>query len=333
MNRITLLLLFAVLLLMAVVGLGQTAAMGGAWSLESLWVQEGLDTGAGAAAGATATSSPPINALSGNSLGYNNLTSDIVDIPQTGVIPPGYYPVTYVDPDGNTFENKKMRKIPYGYKLTADGKSIQPMTNAALYSTSEQARYNMQTDPTTVHMQDTGNLPASSIPSADIIAANTSDQIYMYDSSGNIVVMDGTNMNPQGSPLYYAPNNLRFSNTSFVPNYEQSVFLSPLTGDFQPAPYSEPSKLAAGFCSTYQYEPLALERECSKLDASTCGSTSCCVLLGGSKCVAGTARGPTYQGNYADSLLRDKDYYHYQGQCYGNCSKANAFAITQNPTT
>ena len=267
--------------------------------------QEGLET---------------VMGLTGGSVGYNDLSSDIVDIPQDNKIPPGYYPVTYIDTAGNTVENKKMRKIPYGYRLTADGRNIQPLTNTALYSAIERDRNHMSTDTSTVRMQDAGQLPVNTLPSADVIAATESDQIYLYDSNGNLVTMDSTNMNPQGSPLYYAPNNMRFSNTSFVPSYEQSVFLSSLTGDFEPATYVDPTTLAAGFCSVYRGDPISLERECSRLSSTACGSVSCCVLLGGSKCVAGNAQGPTYRSNYTDSLLRDKDYYHYQGQCYGNCT-------------
>jgi len=43
------------------------------------------------------------------------------------------------------------------------------------------------------------------------------------------------------------------------------------------------------------------------------------VLLGGQKCVAGNENGPTMKANYSDFLVLNKDFYYYQGKCYGNC--------------
>ena len=79
------------------------------------------------------------------------------------------------------------------------------------------------------------------------------------------------------------------------------------------------ASLAGGICSHYKDQPEKLEEECAKLDKNICGSTSCCVLLGGSKCVSGTAQGPISKLNYGDVTIRNRDFYYYKGKCYGNC--------------
>jgi len=56
------------------------------------------------------------------------------------------------------------------------------------------------------------------------------------------------------------------------------------------------------------------------LDNETCPSTDCCVLFGGTKCVAGKKAGPSVQSNYNDTKIKNRDYYYYKGKCYGNCA-------------
>ncbi len=65
--------------------------------------------------------------------------------------------------------------------------------------------------------------------------------------------------------------------------------------------------------------PTDLEMKCNSLDTETCSTTSCCVLLGGQKCVSGNLEGPTMKSNYSDIFIVNKDVYYYQGECYGNC--------------
>jgi hypothetical protein len=64
-----------------------------------------------------------------------------------------------------------------------------------------------------------------------------------------------------------------------------------------------------------------LEEKCNAVAPESCASTSCCVLLGGEKCVSGNENGPYMTANYTDYTLtaRNKDFYYYQGKCYGNC--------------
>jgi hypothetical protein len=48
-------------------------------------------------------------------------------------------------------------------------------------------------------------------------------------------------------------------------------------------------------------------------------TTSCCVLLGSSKCVSGNENGPIMKANYSDVFIPNREYYYYNGRCFGNC--------------
>lgn len=129
-----------------------------------------------------------------------------------------------------------------------------------------------------------------------------------------------------GTVTYNEPGYFRFGPSSYVPNYEDSVFLSRLTDVNWKTPVVDLASTAGtsgaklgGFCSFNKSNPGQTELECNKLDKNTCASTSCCALLGGEKCVAGNESGPTMKSNFSDIYIRNKDHYYYQGKCYGNC--------------
>jgi hypothetical protein len=72
-----------------------------------------------------------------------------------------------------------------------------------------------------------------------------------------------------------------------------------------------------GFCEQNKNNPLELDKKCSSFDSNMCASTNCCVLLGGDSCVAGNDNGPFHKEHYLK--IKNRDYYYYQGKCYGNC--------------
>jgi hypothetical protein len=125
--------------------------------------------------------------------------------------------------------------------------------------------------------------------------------------------------NVQGDINYYDPTTFRFGPTTYVPNYEDSVYLSRTTGQSTVGEILNPAYMLGGVCKYYKNQPYRLEEACQKLDKNTCASTSCCVLLGGSKCVSGNSQGPTVKSNFSDIYVRNRDYYYFQGKCYGNC--------------
>jgi hypothetical protein len=84
------------------------------------------------------------------------------------------------------------------------------------------------------------------------------------------------------------------------------------------------NKFSDGFCKSYT-NPVELNQKCGALTPESCNQTDCCVVLNGSKCVAGNARGPTFQ---VDESGKDIDYayYSYKNECFGSCGKGLANA-------
>ena len=100
------------------------------------------------------------------------------------------------------------------------------------------------------------------------------------DISGSIVAIPYSDVS--NTTLYNSSGSYTFNPASYVPNYEESVFLSKLTN--QPTT-SETHNLATnqnGFC------------------ASTQTSTN--------------------KTHYSDTSIINRDYYYYRGDCFGNCA-------------
>lgn len=144
---------------------------------------------------------------------------------------------------------------------------------------------------------------------------------WVKDKDGNMIKLEdivGADFSSSGVN-YYEPGSYKYDSGIYVPSYQDSVYLSKTTGKHTAAEYLDMASLAGGICSHYKDQPEKLEEECGKLDKNVCGSTSCCVLLGGAKCVAGSAHGPASKLNYGDITIRNRDFYYYKGKCYGNC--------------
>ncbi len=141
---------------------------------------------------------------------------------------------------------------------------------------------------------------------------------------GSMTVVDATGKKisypyvpGQGTPTYYTPGSFVFGPSNYVPNYEDSVYLSRTTGLSTVSTAVPANSVMGGFCSST--DKTAIEQKCNSIPADQCASTSCCVLLGGTKCVSGDDKGPTMKSNYTDPTILTKDYYYYQGKCYGLC--------------
>jgi hypothetical protein len=147
----------------------------------------------------------------------------------------------------------------------------------------------------------------------------TTKTITVKDQTGNTVILPFSEI--QGSTLYNEPGSYRFGPSTYVPSYEDSVYLSRTMMDSsankQP---SDQNVIANGFCDSLKDFPDKLEDQCRLTPLNNCASTSCCVLLGGKKCVAGNQQGPYIRANYSDIFVKNKDFYYYQGKCYGNCN-------------
>lgn len=135
--------------------------------------------------------------------------------------------------------------------------------------------------------------------------------------NGNLVAIPYSDVS--NTTLYYSPGTYQFNSASYVPNYEESVFLSKLTNKPTTTNVSNLPVNQQGFCESTRSSIIERDTRCNALDKNVCASTSCCVLLGGEKCVAGNRSGPTVKSNYSDTTIINRDYYYYQGKCYGNC--------------
>jgi hypothetical protein len=153
---------------------------------------------------------------------------------------------------------------------------------------------------------------------AEKIAIDENKGTWVKDKDGKMVQLDLGDISPTGVN-YYEPGSYKYDSGLYVPSYQDSVYLSKTTGKHTAAEYLDMASLAGGICSHYKDQPEKLEEECAKLDKNICGSTSCCALFGGSKCVAGNAQGPISRLNYDDITVKNRDFYYYKGKCYGNC--------------
>jgi hypothetical protein len=149
---------------------------------------------------------------------------------------------------------------------------------------------------------------------------------WVKDKEGNMVALTTDDTSSAADKLanninYYEPGTYKYGSSTYVPSYEDSIYLSKTTGKSTVTDFIDESAVKGGICNHYKNMPEKLEEECGKLDTNLCAATSCCVLLGGAKCVAGNARGPVSKLHYGDITIRNRDYYYYKGKCYGNCVK------------
>jgi hypothetical protein len=129
-----------------------------------------------------------------------------------------------------------------------------------------------------------------------------------------------TNQIIDESNTYYEAGSLKLA-SDYVPNYEDSIYLSKSTQLSTVTPLYKTSEMMGGFCNQFKTSPDKLEESCNSISSNVCASTTCCVLLGGNKCVSGSKFGPTFRANFTDKTIKNKDFYYYLGKCYGNCNK------------
>lgn len=136
------------------------------------------------------------------------------------------------------------------------------------------------------------------------------------------LLAEGQFLNPPPSAVpiptnWYQPGSFR---VPFLPSdTTDPIFMNQSTNISQVTPVANPSYKQSGFCTEQSNYPVIKESKCNALSNDTCASTECCVLFGGEKCVAGNEQGPLIQTNYSNFLIKNRDYYYYQGKCYGNC--------------
>jgi len=141
------------------------------------------------------------------------------------------------------------------------------------------------------------------------------DNVYTSDTSDNLMGINYLDDN-----MYYSSNNtVSYVTGAYVPTYEDSVYLTRSSLVSNAKPMYESNEALSGFCSYANYDTSQKEIICNALEKEVCASAQCCVLLGGAKCVTGDEHGPTMKENYNDPKIAVKDYYFYDGKCFGNC--------------
>ena len=149
----------------------------------------------------------------------------------------------------------------------------------------------------------------------------TMKKVSVKDQHGNIVSLPYNSI--QGNITYYQPGSFTYGPTSYVPYYEDSVLLSRANQKISITPTYLTSVVKTDFCEFNKSNPDKIESICNSLSNDKCTNNSCCVLLGGQKCVAGNERGPSKQANYSDVFVLNKDFYQFRDKCYGNCPVTN----------
>ena len=148
---------------------------------------------------------------------------------------------------------------------------------------------------------------------------NPSGTSYIREKDGSTKAILPTGLGVTAT--YYKPQDYIYGSLTYVPNYEDSVYLSRTANMFIGQPMVETSSIQGGVCNYYKYNPDQLEQACQRMDPNVCASTNCCVLLGGAKCVSGSENGPHMKSHYSNTLIPNRDFYYYQSKCYGNCPR------------
>ena len=177
-------------------------------------------------------------------------------------------------------------------------------------NTSVNQRYNKDNLDITYHAD------ATSILNNSTNYSLLSDAIISHDASGNQILIP---KNIEGPSIYYEPGSFKFGASTYVPNYADSIYLSKTTGEVNTGKFMDTASILGGQCEYYKESPIKIEEVCNATRPDKCASMSCCVLFGGSKCVAGNESGPIMKSNFADIFVKNRDFYYYNGKCYGNC--------------
>jgi hypothetical protein len=231
------------------------------------------------------------------------------------------YPNYFIDPS-----SRLLQPVPYGFMANSNQDGIIPTTHSAAYDISSNPTGIIDTTGLqNTYVNYTNNLD-SVVQYHDDYASGKyapdggglpSGQMWVKDEMGNlkqVSIFDSSFNNP----LYYEPGSYKYGPGNYIPNYENSVYLSNLSNSKTPVmlPPVVSDDIGAGFCQLSQSN---IDHICNRLDSNTCSSMSCCNVLDGGKCVGGDKNGPFYPNTINDIINRD--FYYYQGKCYGSCNR------------
>ncbi len=246
--------------------------------------------------------------------------------------PSGKYKIKLVIQYNSDNSAKKVKyviaDIPVGYVLdSSDTSQTTLISNVGSYDAESAKDGNFEYRAGSVPTETPGPNSDGNTPSME------AGVYYQFDRDGKLVEVNYKE-SKFAPVLYYMPGAYKFGSSAYVPTYEDSVYLSRETRNAQlltpgadpntplvGSPIINTQAQLGGFCTAHKDNKMKLEEKCNAVAPESCASTSCCVLLGGEKCVSGNESGPYMTANYTDPTLtaRNKDFYYYQGKCYGNC--------------
>lgn len=239
--------------------------------------------------------------------------ASIQSIPATGIIPSGFY---------NIPNSTNMAPIPFGFKIaivdSSGNGTLTKMTQSEIYS-AKVGGFSPVSDSSANPHFDSNKYDTQYHETADQLTKTDSSNsgTWILDNSGNKIFMNWSDVS--GSVTYYTPGTYTYGPSSYVPNYEDSILLSRTTGQGTTTPLYDTAAMKGGFCLQNAASKGNMEQICNVINKNECASTECCVLLAGTKCVAGDEKGPYFKSNYSDPFIRNKDVYYYKGKCFGNC--------------
>jgi hypothetical protein len=147
--------------------------------------------------------------------------SDAINIPADGVIPDGYYKI----------DDITMKKIPYGYTTNTEKTELLPNTQSAFWADYVKKKDNVMDDPIL-------NSKKYNSDNYDLLYHDSEETIkyqsglygsefgttMILDSCGNKILIPYSQV--QGYPIYYKPGSYKYGASTYIPTYEDSVFLS-----------------------------------------------------------------------------------------------------------
>jgi hypothetical protein len=214
--------------------------------------------------------------------------------------------------------------IPYGYIGSTNMRSYVPIPNIGIdnsknYTQPPEAEAEAETK-TSNKNYNSNNLDITY--HADPMDGQQTDEStagigkMWIEISGNLYSVPYSDVS--NTTLYNQPGTYKFNSASYVPNYEESVYLSNRTAE-KPTPTQSIEDMYYDVCLSTEHSIMEREAKCNALDKTKCMASGCCVLLGGEKCIAGNQSGATNRSNYSDHTIINRDYYYYRNKCYGNC--------------
>jgi hypothetical protein len=255
-------------------------------------------------------------------------------------IPYNYYPIKInletLKEDPTLPSENYITPVPNGYRYDSRTKSLQPLTRTAAevdflkrsdgdrgYQYSQKdIENNLKYEKDERTKYDATNIIDYHESAEDLIKKGDSDtgigfgEMLVRNQNGDLVNIPY--VPGQALPVYFKPGSYMYD-VKYTPNYEDSIYLSRTTGLSTLGQAYPTTTMMGGFCNSLKHDKTALELKCNSITPDQCASTDCCVLFGGTKCVAGDEKGPTFKSNYTDLYVTNKETYYHKGKCYGNC--------------